>query len=121
MRNILLILASVSLNASAQILMRKAMLRIGEFSFGVGAFFRTIPVLLSNGLLLLSFICYGFSIVLWIIVLSRVEVSFAYAFSSLGYVLVTIMGTVFLREHISMLKIIGISIICIGVILVSRS
>jgi len=121
MKNIIWILSSVSLNATAQILMRRGMLKVGEISFGDGIFVRTIPIMLSSGLLWFSLLCYGLSIILWMTVLSRVEVSFAYAFSSLGYVLVTIMGAVFLREHISVLKIIGISIICIGVILISRS
>jgi len=55
------------------------------------------------------------------IVLSRVEVSYAYAFSSLGFILVTIMGIVFLSEQISLLKMLGIGIICIGVIILARS
>ena len=120
MKNILLILASVSLNATAQILMRRGMLKAGEISFGDGTFFKTIPIMLSNSLLWLSFLCYGFSIVLWMMVLSRVEVSFAYAFSSLGCVLVTVMGMFFLKENISILRIAGILVVCIGIILVAR-
>jgi len=120
MKNILLILASVSLNAGAQVLMRKGMLKAGEISFGNGLFFKTLPLLLSNGLLWFSFLCYGLSIIIWMIVLSRVEVSFAYAFSSLGYVFVTVMGVFFLKENISILRIAGISVVCIGIILTAK-
>jgi len=120
MKNILLILTSVSLNAGAQLLMRKGMLRIGEVSIA-NSLLKVIPQMLSNIFLWLSLSCYGISIITWMVVLSRVEVSFAYSFSSLGFVLVTIMGTIFLREQISALKILGISIICIGIIILARS
>jgi len=120
MKNIVIILASVSLNATAQIFMRRGMLQIGEVSFDAGAFFRIIPLLLANGFLWISLLCYGFSIILWMMVLSRMEVSFAYAFSSLGYVLVTVMGVIFLRENISILRIAGILVVCIGIVLVAK-
>jgi len=120
MKNIFMILVSVSLNATAQIFMRRGMIQVGEVSFGTGAFIKIIPELLTNGFLWLSLLCYGLSIILWMMVLSRVEVSFAYAFSSLGYVLVTVMGVFFLRENISILRIVGILVVCIGIILVAR-
>jgi uncharacterized membrane protein len=50
-----------------------------------------------------------------------VEVSFAYAFSSLGYVFVIVMSMFILREHISTMRIIGAGIVCFGIILVARS
>jgi multidrug transporter EmrE-like cation transporter len=100
--------------------MRRGMLQIGAISFGGGAVLRILPAMLSNGFLLLSFLCYGFSIIIWLLVLSRVEVSFAYAFSSLGYILVTVMGVLILKEHISALRIVGIVIVCAGIILVAK-
>jgi len=119
MKNILLILTSVSLNAGAQILMRKGMLCVGEVSSG-HSLFKVLPQMITNIFLWLSLICYGISIVTWMIVLSRVEVSFAYAFSSLGYVLVTVMGVIVLKEYVSVLRIAGILVVCIGVILVAK-
>jgi drug/metabolite transporter (DMT)-like permease len=58
---------------------------------------------------------------IWMMVLSRVEVSFAYAFSSLGYVLVIVMSIFILKENISIIRIIGVGIVCFGIILVSKS
>jgi len=120
MKNILLILTSVSLNAGAQILMRKGMLQIGEVSF-TQSLLKTLSQMITSVYLWLSLSCYGMSIFIWMVVLSRVEVSFAYAFSSLGYVLVIIMSIFILREHISTIRIIGVGIVCFGIILVSRS
>jgi len=119
MKNILLILASVSLNACAQVLMRKGMLVIGEVSI-TNSLLKALPQMAANIFLWSSLFCYGMSILIWMTVLSRVEVSFAYAFSSLGYVLVTVMGVVVLKESISVLRIAGILVVCIGVILVAK-
>jgi len=120
MKNIFLILVSVLLNASAQILMRKGMLQIGEVSIS-GSISKILPQVITSIFLWLSIACYGMSIIIWLIVLSRVEVSFAYAFSSLGYVFVIFMSMFFLKEHISTMRLIGVGIICFGIILVARS
>jgi drug/metabolite transporter (DMT)-like permease len=119
MKNIPLILISVSLNAGAQILMRKGMLQVGEVSSDF-SLLKALPLMISNIFLWLAFCCYGLSIVLWMAVLSRVEVSFAYTFSSLGYTLVAVMGVFFLGEHISITRIAGIAVVCLGVILVAK-
>jgi multidrug transporter EmrE-like cation transporter len=119
MKNILLILTSVSLNASAQFLMRKGMLRIGEVST-THSLIKVFPQMITNIFLWFSLCCYGISIITWMIVLSRVELSFAYIFSSLGYILVTVMGVIFLKEYISIFRIMGILVVCIGIILVAK-
>jgi multidrug transporter EmrE-like cation transporter len=54
-------------------------------------------------------------------VLSRVEVSFAYPFLSIGYVVVAIVGYYFFNESLTLTRILGILIICVGVYLISRS
>jgi len=120
MKNILLILTSVSLNAGAQLLMRKGMLRVGEVKSGY-SLIKLLPQMITNIFLWLSLISYGISIVTWMMVLSRVEVSFAYAFLSLGFIFVTVLGYLLFNEHITFIRIIGIAFICIGVIFVSQS
>ena len=55
------------------------------------------------------------------IILSRVEVSFAYPFVSLGFVFVAIIGYFLFNENVTFARIIGISLICIGVFFVSKS
>jgi multidrug transporter EmrE-like cation transporter len=121
MRNILLILASVSFNAAAQVLMSSGMLKAGVIGAGAAALFKALPGMAGNIFLWLSLLCYGVSIIGWMVVLSRVEVSFAYAFSSLGFVLVTVLGSVILKEHISIQRVIGICVVCCGIILIARS
>jgi drug/metabolite transporter (DMT)-like permease len=120
MKNLWLILSGVFLNASAQLLMRKGMLDIGIISIH-SSFKDMVPKMITKGYLWLSIGCYGISAILWMVILSRVEVSFAYAFLSLGFVIVALLGYLIFNEHITRLRIVGIVFICTGVLLVSKS
>ncbi|MBC2425350.1 SMR family transporter, partial [Clostridium beijerinckii] len=66
-------------------------------------------------------ISYGLSFLLWIKVLSKVELSYAYPMVSLGYVLVMLFSYFIFKENITPLRILGIAFIILGVILVARS
>jgi multidrug transporter EmrE-like cation transporter len=57
----------------------------------------------------------------WIAAVSRLELSFAYPFTSLGFVLVLILSALFFNEPLKPIRIIGVVTICTGVYLVSRS
>jgi multidrug transporter EmrE-like cation transporter len=121
LKNIILILAGVSLNAAAQVLMRTGMLKVGEIGAGAAALLKALPGMAGNVFLWLSLLCYGVSIISWMVVLSRVEVSFAYPFLSVGYVISALIGYFFLGESVTPVRIAGIAVICIGVILIARS
>jgi multidrug transporter EmrE-like cation transporter len=120
MKNIVLILCGVFLNAGAQLFMRKGMLQIGPISLNAASV-KMLPKLASNMFLWLSIFCYITSALIWMIILSKVEVSFAYSFISLGFVVVVIAGYVLFNEHITLNRVAGIILISIGVIFVSKS
>jgi multidrug transporter EmrE-like cation transporter len=120
MKNIALILVSISLNAGAQLLMRFGMLKVGEVEIGA-SFINAVPRMAANIFLWLSLACYGISIVSWMVVLSKAEVSFAYPFLSIGYVISAVIGYLFMGESLSTIRIAGIAVICIGVVLIARS
>ena len=82
MNNILMILASVLLNAVAQLLIRKGMLMVG--TVGVTNFAQNILPMLLNPWLWGAMLSYAVSILLWMSVLSKVEVSFARTDKPLG-------------------------------------
>ena len=119
MSNIMLILASVLLNALAQLLIKKGMMAVGQFN--LANFSQNIIPMLSNVWLWCAMISYAISILLWMSVLSKVEVSFAYPFLSVGYIVTAVAGYAFFNENLSLTRIVGIIVICIGVILISKS
>ena len=58
--------------------------------------------------------------VTWMIAMTKFEISYAYPFTLLGLVLVTIFSILFFNESINVFKIAGIIIICIGMVVVSK-
>lgn len=119
MNNIFLILASVLLNALAQLLIKKGMLVIGQLN--QHNFIQNFIPMISNIWLWCAMISYAISILLWMSVLSKVEVSFAYPFLSIGYIVAAVAGYAFFNENLSPFRIAGIIVICIGVFLISKS
>jgi len=65
--------------------------------------------------------CYVVSVVVWIVALSRVEVSIAYPMLSLGYVANALLAMWLFGEAVSLQRWVGIAVILVGVALVARS
>lgn len=63
--------------------------------------------------------CYGFSLLLWIYVLSKADASFAYPFLGVGFVIVAVAGFALLGEPMTARKIFGTLIIAAGVIVLA--
>jgi multidrug transporter EmrE-like cation transporter len=116
-----LILSGVLLNAFAQIFLKKGMMAIGEFEFSWSNALPVATSVASSPSVVLGFACYIVSVLIWLLVLSRVEVSFAYPFLSVGYIVTAAFGYYAFHEHLSAYRISGIALICFGVYLISRS
>jgi len=120
-RYIPLILAGVFLNAAAQIVIKKGMMQIGTFAFSLK---NMVPVgikVASSPFVILGIMFYVISLVLWLMVLSRVDVSYAYPMLSVGYIVAALFGKYIFNEPVGPVRWAGIIIICIGVYLITRS
>jgi len=115
-----LIVVSVSLNALAQVALRKAMLAAGVLP-PISQPVDLGLALVGNVWLWAGMACYGASIGLWLAVLARVQVSVAYPMLSIGYVIAAVLGVMFLGETVGVARIAGIGLICLGVLLISRT
>lgn len=121
MKNIVLILAASILTAAGQLCMRKGMLQIGRVSFAPSLFER-LPAMLGSGFLWLGMFAYISSLCLWLITLSRVDVSFAYVIlSAVSFVIVTVMAHFLFGENIPLMRIAGLLVICVGLFIVARA
>ena len=121
MHNILLILSSVTLNAFAQLFIRQGMLKLGQISIGMNELWNMIIQSLSNIYIWAGMMSYAVSILLWMVVLSKVNVSLAYPFLSIGYIVTAIIAYFAFGEPITVQKIAGIAIICVGVVVLTYS
>ncbi|AAO35859.1 transporter [Clostridium tetani] len=115
-----LILSSVFLGALGQILVKVGATSL-NLSFAPGQFIPSIISILKNFFVMSGIVSYGTSFLIWIKVLSKVELSYAYPMVSLGYVITTIYAYFFLNENISIERVLGILLIIGGVFLISRN
>jgi len=116
-----LIMLGVMLNAAAQLFLKEGMRRIGHFEF---IWANIVPIgftVAGNLFVLAGLACYVVSVGVWLLVLSRVEVSFAYPLLSVGYIVNAVAGYYLFQENLSLTRITGILIICVGVYFVTRS
>jgi len=117
------ILSGVLLNAAAQLLLKAGASSAGEISMSAGApaLWRTASGLAMHPGILGGLVCYAISVVVWIVALSRVEVSIAYPMLSIGYVVNALLAWWLFGENLSLQRWLGIGVIIVGVILVARS
>lgn len=118
---LLLVACGVLLNTTAQILLKAGMLQIGHFEFTLQ---NAIPVGLQvarNIPIISGLSCYVISVILWLLVLSRIPVSIAYPLASLGYIINALGAYYFLGEPLTLTRMLGIFIILGGVYLVAQN
>ena len=64
---------------------------------------------------------YGFGTLVWLLVLSKVEVSKAYPFVGLSFVVTAVLGHLIFKDDLNALRIGGIALVIAGIALVARS
>lgn len=116
-----LLLCGVFLNAGAQLLIKAGMNHVGEFNFSLANILPISWQVATNFYIVAGLFCYVISVVLWMLVLSRVEVSFAYPMLSIGYIVNAVAAYYLFGEALTLTRILGIAIIICGVILIART
>lgn len=117
------ILTGVVLNAVAQLLLKAGAASVPPLGVGQswGSAARTAVGLAAHPAIVGGMAAYAVSVVVWIVALSRVEVSVAYPMLSIGYVLNALLAWWLFGEAVTPQRWLGIGVIVIGVALVARS
>ena len=76
--------------------------------------------MLLNPFIIISLILTLLAGVTWMVAMTKFEISYAYPFTILGLVLVTSFSVIFFGESLDIYKITGITLISLGVIVISR-
>jgi drug/metabolite transporter (DMT)-like permease len=120
---IALILLSVTLAAVAQLTLKHGMNTVNDdlapARFGLDA--RSLGVLLRTPAIYTGLFLFGLSALVWLVVLSRASLSFAYPFAALTYVLILLFDLFILDETVPPLRWAGVAFIVAGIFLVSRT
>lgn len=118
---LVLVLFSVASSSLAQILLKHGMSSSAVQSVMRNLSASNILVVATNPYVLGGLGLYGLGALVWLGVLARVDVSLAYPFVSLGFILTMILAILMLGEPLSMLRVAGTCLIAVGAVLVARS
>jgi len=116
-----LILFTVLTNFFSQILLKKGMTAFGDVSLKGSSMFDLALSVMTNIFVLAGLFVMVVSMASHLVVLSKVDISFAYPFLGLSFVLITVYGHYVLHEPLNAWKVSGVALIVAGVSKVARS
>lgn len=117
---LILILLSVGLSALGQVTMKRGV-STSAVQDSLSDPLRAVLSFASSGSVIAGLTMYGVSAVIWLFVLARLDVSMAYPFMALGFLLTMVLGALFLGEQIDASRLAGTLLVAVGVMLVARS
>lgn len=117
-----LVATCIVFGAVGQILMKSGMTQVGQIG-GLGKLFSPNMVfsMFTNVFVIGGLLLYAIAAFLWLGALSTLNVSFMYPLLSLGYVLAVILGAIFLKEDITLLRWVGVATVVAGCFMILRT
>ena len=119
--SVMLILLSISIAVTGQLLLKIGIDRIGVNGVGsMRALIGLFSGIIKSPMILAGLFLYFISAAIWLVILSTVDLSFAYPFIGLSYVIVLILSKFILKEEVNPVRWVGAFIITAGVVIISR-
>jgi multidrug transporter EmrE-like cation transporter len=113
---------SIVLGIIGQVLLKRGTMTQGEMTLHAHKLWSTIWKIALNPFIISWILFAGLSAFLWIFVVSRFELTFAYPISlSLSYVLIALLSWWIFGEHLPPARLIGLLVMCVGIFLVYKS
>jgi len=119
-----MILLSVGLAAVAQLTLKYGMNQVthqGTQPLVLGNPAQTATRIASVPMVWVGLVIFALSAVVWLIVLSKASLSFAYPFASLTYVIIVLFDRFILGQDIPSIRYLGVALIVAGIVLISRT
>ncbi|MEW6457432.1 MAG: EamA family transporter [Acidobacteriota bacterium] len=117
MKGIHLFIISMIIWVLSQVLIKNGMNKFAGIGINLNFFIRA----LTSPFVLAGIFLSGIGVLVWLIILSRYELSYSNLIVSFTYVLMVLASIIFFREHISTLRWIGTFFIMVGVYLVFKT
>ncbi|MEK6864326.1 MAG: EamA family transporter [Nanoarchaeota archaeon] len=118
--NILLFIG-IMLGAAGQLLLKKGMIKHGKVSIKLKSALKDLFNLYFHRYIIIGGLLFIISLGLWTIVISKLDLSYAYPIVSINYVIVSLFSKMFFKEKITKYRWLSIFVILIGVVLVTLS
>lgn len=121
-KTVALTLMSVFLATAGQLMLKTGMAKVGYIgSARLERPFQVIVEVARTWQVLLGLVLFALSAISWLLVISRVPLSFAYPFAGITYVLLALFSKFVLKEHVPHMRWLGVALIVAGIIVVGRT
>jgi drug/metabolite transporter (DMT)-like permease len=117
----LMIVATDIGESLAELFMKNGLIRAGISRVGWDNLAWAVGQGVSSYLIWLGVLMYVINFLIWIVVLSRVQLSVAFPVGSTSYIFVPLLAMIFLNEHVGLTRWAGIALIIAGIHFVSKS
>ena len=114
------ILSTIFFTVYSQLVIRWQMSEVGPLPPGILEKIQFIAALFLNPWILSSVLATFLAGVSWMLAMMRFEISYAYPWVSLNFVIILLLAILFLGESYTHLKLLGTVLIMMGIILVAR-
>ncbi len=115
-----LILFSVASSAAAQLLLKIGMSQnAAPAAHSAGSILASLVLIAQNVWVVGGLALYFFSALVWLKVLAKVELSFAYPFVGLGFVMTMLLGKFVLDENVSLQRLAGTLCVVLGILFIA--
>jgi drug/metabolite transporter (DMT)-like permease len=117
----ILLLISVLTASLGQVLFKKGMLSLSlkGITLTGGGLPKSIVSMLFSPYVLTGLFFYGLSTLLWLAALSKTQLSYAYPFTTLTFILVMLASYFIFSEAMPVNRIAGAALICCGILVIS--
>lgn len=115
-----LVLCTVLLTVYGQLVIKWQVLEAGSFPEGVDEKIWFLVRLLLNFWVISAFLAALLASVTWMAAMTKLQLSHAYPFMSLAFILVIVFSSIFFNEPITVPKVIGIVMVTIGLAIGSQ-
>jgi multidrug transporter EmrE-like cation transporter len=121
-KSIFLVLLAVVIGVAGQLTLKIGMTQVGQICLGsLAQPLDTVIRVAGNPLIITGLSLYALGAAIWLVVLSRLALSYAYPILALSYAVTPLFAWLILGEAVPPVRWVGIAVICVGVSLISRS
>jgi drug/metabolite transporter (DMT)-like permease len=116
----LILIASVIVSSTAHTLLKIGTASLSSEFFSRLNLLKSLREFIFNPWLILGTSLHVVALFIWLFGLSRVELSYAYPFLALGYIFIAVFAWFWLGETISSNRVLGMSIVAFGLIILAK-
>lgn len=117
----LLLFISIAIGIAGQLVLKHGMNKHGKAHIRLSHFISDVWNIYFHRWIILGVILYAGSLPLWIMALSRIDLSYAYPLVSINFIAITLLSKFIFKEKVTRYRWLSVFIILLGVILLTMS